>query len=125
MARTVLVVDDTACCGDTVAMALLSVPDLEVRTVHSAQAALRILADDGTVAALITDLHMPEVDGFELIERVRADRRYGKLPIVVISGDSNAETPDRLRRLGANAFFPKPFSPSAVRKSLEQLIDAR
>jgi PleD family two-component response regulator len=125
MSRIVLIVDDSGGCSDTVALALHSIPDLEVRTVTTAQSALRVLAENGDVAALITDLHMPKIDGFELIKRVRSEPRHSKLPILVISGDSDTSTPDRLRGLGADAFFSKPFSPRAVRRSLERLIDAR
>jgi CheY-like chemotaxis protein len=89
--------------------------------VTSAQEALT-LAETVPLAAVVTDLHMPRIDGFELIRRIRAEARFASIPILVISGDSDAETPRRLRSLGANAFFPKPFSPNAVRQALEQLL---
>jgi two-component system chemotaxis response regulator CheY len=73
---------------------------------------------------VITDLQLPYVDGFELIEIIRAQERYSDLPIVVLSGDSHPDTPERLRLLGANAFFPKPYSPSDVRHTLEDLLNA-
>jgi CheY-like chemotaxis protein len=76
------------------------------------------------VRAMVTDLHMPRIDGFELIERVRADPRHSRIPIIALSGDSDPGTPDRLRRLGADAFFAKPYSPAAVRDKLEQLLNA-
>jgi DNA-binding NarL/FixJ family response regulator len=40
-----------------------------------------------------------------------------------LSGDSHPDTPERLRSLGANAFFPKPYSPSDVRHTLEDLLN--
>jgi PleD family two-component response regulator len=76
------------------------------------------------VSALITDLHLPRMDGFELIARVRSEPRHSRLPILVISGDSDSKTPERALRLGANAFFAKPYSPAAVRLKLEQLMNA-
>lgn len=121
MPRTILIVDDTYSCGETLALALASLPEFDVRTVASAQEALRI-AETLPLAALVTDLNMPRIDGFELIRRIRAEARFADLPILVISGDSDAETPNRLRKLGATAFFGKPFSPSAVRQTLEQLL---
>jgi CheY-like chemotaxis protein len=44
------------------------------------------------------------------------------LPILLISGDSDPMLPERALAQGADAFFPKPYSPSAVRKKLEQLL---
>jgi len=124
MLRTVLIVDDTHTCGDTLALALADLPDLEVRMVGSAREALAV-ADTVPLAALVTDLHMPRMDGYELIRRIREQPRFAGLPIFVVSGDSDIETPNRLRRLGADAFFAKPFSPHAVRQALEQVLYAK
>jgi CheY-like chemotaxis protein len=65
---------------------------------------------------------MPAMDGFELIERVRA--RSDRLPIVVVSGDTDPATPERLRRLGVDAYFPKPYSPLQVKRKVEELLNA-
>jgi DNA-binding response OmpR family regulator len=122
MTRTVLVVEDTDLC-DALEVALAKVPDVRVRTVATAEEALRWLAEED-VCALVTDLHLPHMDGFELIEAVRAHPRRASLPILVISGDSDPRTPARLAGLGANAYFSKPYSPAEVRSRLEQLLDA-
>lgn len=121
---TVLIVDDTQSCGDTLAVALAANPDLEVRTVASAQEAL-LLATTIPLAAVVTDLHMPRIDGFELIRRLRAEPKFDRIPIIVISGDSDIDTPARLKSLGASAFFTKPFSPAAVRHTLEHILYAK
>ncbi|HYP07998.1 MAG TPA: response regulator [Bryobacteraceae bacterium] len=121
---TVLIVDDTHSCGETLAVALAANPDLDVRTVASAQEAL-LLAETIPLAAVVTDLHMPRIDGFELIRRLRAEPKFDTVPIIVISGDSDADTPARLKSLGADAFFSKPFSPAAVRHTLEHILYAK
>jgi len=123
MTRTILVVEDTDLCLDALEVALMKVPDVRVRMVGTAEEALRCLAEDD-ICALVTDLHLPHMDGFELIEAVRAHPRRASLPILVISGDSDPRTPARLAGLGANAYFSKPYSPAEVRSRLEQLIDA-
>jgi CheY-like chemotaxis protein len=64
------------------------------------------------------------MDGFELIQAIRSEPRCVSLPILVVSGDSDPRTAARLATLGANAYFPKPYSPAAVRHRLEQLINA-
>jgi len=123
--RTVLIVEDTESCATTLEIALGAIPRVDVRVTPTAQQALRVLETTGCgVCALVTDLHLPVMDGFELIERVRSDRRTARLPIVVISGDSDPQTPERIHRLGADAYFPKPYSPAQVRQKLEQLLDA-
>ena len=80
MQRIILIVEDNALCVEPLEVALLQRADLEVRVVSTAQEALQFLAVSETpVAALVTDLHLrlSRIDGFELIERVRAQRLPG------------------------------------------------
>jgi len=122
---TVLIVEDAATCATTLEMAFLGIPHIHVSVLPSAQAALRLLeSDDCSVSAVVTDLNMPRMDGFEFIERIRATERHRDMPIIVVSGDTDPATPGRLAALGANAFFAKPYSPAQVRLRLEQLLDA-
>ena len=123
--RTVLIVDDVESCATTLEIALLAIPHINVRVATTARQALDMLVSaDGDICAMVTDLHLPAMDGFELIERVRLDGRNARLPIVVISGDSDPHTPERIYRLGADAYFGKPYSPAQVRQKVEQLLDA-
>jgi CheY-like chemotaxis protein len=127
MARIVLIVEDNALSVEPLEVALVPRADLQVRLVSTAEEALHFLADSQTpVAALITDLHLrfSRFDGFELIARVRAQPCLAQLPVIVISGDSEPETPRRVQALGA-AYFSKPYSPGAVRQALEQLLDVQ
>ena len=122
MKRTVLIVEDAELCRDTLEIALLKLPNLAVQAVNSAEEALQCLAAN-EVCALVTDLRLPRMDGFELIEAVRSEPKRSSLPILVISGDSDPKIPARVAGLGVNAYFSKPFSAAAVRDKLEQLID--
>src|SRR5262249_11171411 len=121
MARTVLIVEDSDTSADTLEVALLSVPDLSVAHARSGRNAWQLLQRE-PVSAIITDLPLPQMDGFELIERIRAAASIAGVPIIVVSGDSDPDTPDRVRRLGADAYFAKPYSPAAVRETLERLL---
>ena len=123
--RSVLIVEDMDPCASTLEIALSNIPGAEVVALNGGDQAWKYLqaARDGEICAMVTDLHMPGMDGFELIERVRADQRYTELPIIVISGCTDPGTPGRVVELGANAFFEKPYSPVRVRATLEQLLN--
>jgi CheY-like chemotaxis protein len=86
---------------------------------------LRILDAAAPVDAVVTDLNMPRMDGFELIRRIRGDQRLRATAIIVVSADTDPSTPDRVAALGVDAFFPKPFSPAQVRRTLEQLLNGK
>jgi two-component system chemotaxis response regulator CheY len=128
MQRLILIVEDSETCAETLLIALESVPGIELRVIQNMRAAIAAIHDRGNdVAALVTDLNFsdprsPESDGFDLIRQLRAEPRFARLPILLISGDSDPRLPERALAHGADAFFPKPYSPAAVRKKLEQLI---
>ncbi len=123
MPRTVLIVEDVDTCAATLEIVFGGIEDVNVMTVVNAEEALKLLEHGSKdVSAIVTDLHMRGMDGFELIERVRANRLHANVPIMVITGSSDPDTPERARKLGANAFFAKPYSPVLVREKLEQLL---
>jgi CheY-like chemotaxis protein len=122
----VLIVEDSESNAVMLEIAFLGIPGVSVRMAPSAAEALRILdGGSGAVWAMVTDLNMPRMDGYELIRRVRADQRLSGMPIIVVSADTDPATPQRVAALGVEAFFPKPFSPALVRRKLEQLLDGR
>jgi CheY-like chemotaxis protein len=120
----VLIVEDSESTAATLEIALLGIPGLRVLMAPSAVDALRIVRiGDGELQAIVTDLNMPRMDGFELIRQVRGDQRHSATPIIVVSADTDPGTPERVARMGADAFFAKPYSPAKVRRKLEELLD--
>ena len=87
------------------------------------EAAWEALVVDSTVQVLITDIGMPRLDGYGLIERVRASRiaRLHKLPIIVISGDEDDGARERARELGANDFITKGIGTAELVARLDTL----
>jgi CheY-like chemotaxis protein len=123
MARFVLIVDDSEACAETLQIALETIPGIEAGVTCSSAGAIAALRERrGDVVAVVTDLHMPQADGFDLIRQLRAEPGLARLPVVLISGDSDPLLPARALAHGADAFFSKPYSPAEVRKKLEQLL---
>ena len=72
--------------------------------------------------SLITlNRHMPEMDGFELLGRIRRSQQFRNLPVVMISTDSTQASVEAAMRLGANDFVAKPFTPSELTEHLSAL----
>lgn len=121
--RLVVVVEDSGDCAETLEIAFESLPDVEVRVCSNARGIWPILeAHSERLAAVVTDLHLTELDGFDLIRSLRADGRFTHVPILLISGDSDPRISQIALSNGASAYFSKPYSPSAVRKKLEELL---
>jgi CheY-like chemotaxis protein len=121
--QMILVVDDSPQMALNLEIALTSGPEFAVRVVPCGREALAVLeqADCGVVA-VVTDLEMPRMDGYELIAALRNNPRWALTPIIVSSGTTDPEAPERAKRLGANAYFTKPYSPMKLRMTLTQLL---
>jgi DNA-binding response OmpR family regulator len=89
-----------------------------VTEAESTEAALRLLSEQA-YEMLITDLVLPGLDGYELVNRVR---RHSPIPILVVSG--RASIADRVRALktGADDYLVKPFDPSELSARVEALL---
>ena len=112
MAKRILVVDD----DEMVLMALeelLKPEGYEVHAFSSGSEALKKLDEDG-FDLLMTDVIMPEMDGFELCRRVRQKEKYKELPIVFLTAKSRDEDRAKGLEAGANLFLSKPISPDKL-----------
>ena len=119
--KIALIVEDSAEMAETLEIALLGVPRLATHVVATVPDAVAFLKGH-PVCAVLTDLNMPGMDGYELIAAIRGGG--ARLPILVISGDTDPGAGPKALSLGANAFFSKPYSPGEVRRKLEELLNA-
>lgn len=100
---------------------LLQLSGLDVMEAHDGQEALRLLLECRIHNAplprmIVSDLMMPNMDGFDLLRAVRADRYFKTLPFVLLSARSDASDLQQAFALGANDYLIKPFE-------VEQLMD--
>lgn len=103
----ILTVDDSASMRALLRHALDS-RGFDVVQADDGQAALEWLAAND-VDVIITDINMPRLDGFGLIERLRSGERHCDRPILVLSTESSDEKKARARSAGATGWIVKPF----------------
>ena len=109
----VLVVDDSRTTRMIMARALRSL-GCEVLEADDGEQALALLAAAGAVDLVVTDLHMPKLDGYGLIRALRAADRHADVPILVASSSSGAGDLRPARDAGANGHLRKPFTAEAI-----------
>jgi len=110
------------------ASALLERQKYAVYPASSAAEALRLLEDHDFVAGVVTDLHLPEIDGWRFCRLLRspAYRRFNDIPILVVSAAFGANDASQLLAdLGANAFLPSPYAPGALIRRVEKMLAGR
>lgn len=81
------------------------------------------LAD--TPDVMILDVMLPELDGYEVLRRLRADRRAETLPVLVLTAKGQREDRETALDCGADLFITKPFANADIVKAVEQLADGR
>lgn len=96
----------------------------EVREESDGEAAWQSLVVDHSIRAVISDLQMPKLNGFELLERVRTSRlrRLQQLPFMLVSGEESEEDRAKARTLGVSDFVTKGAGTSEVLTRLNNLL---
>jgi CheY-like chemotaxis protein len=93
---------------------------LEVHFATDGHAAMVLLLET-PFQLVMTDLYMPVMDGFQLIEKIRAEPNLKTLPVVAISAGGN-DAKDRALRLGVTSYLKKPVRFAEVMDTVKQLL---
>jgi two-component system chemotaxis sensor kinase CheA len=104
--RSVLLVDDSPFFRNML-VPVLQAAGYEVTACASAQEALSTLQGGGRFDVAVTDIEMPDMDGFSFAEAVRADPRSADLPVIALSSIVSAEAVERGRQVGFHDFVAK------------------
>jgi len=122
----ILVADDSAVARSVIELGLkaMGLAYTMTRTGKEAWEHLQADADAGgpsRFAAVLTDLEMPEMDGFTLTRRIKQDPRMQAIPVVIHSSLTGSTNESRMRGVGADAYVAK-FSPRELAATLRQLL---
>jgi CheY-like chemotaxis protein len=117
--RSALVVDDVADVTEMLQV-LLTHAGYDVVTAASAQAALKA-ANERQFDVIISDIGMPEMNGYQLAEALRNLPAYKTVPLVAVTGYSMFDDRERSLKAGFNAHMTKPIDPRALLDLIEQL----
>jgi two-component system chemotaxis response regulator CheY len=114
-----LIVDDSRAMRSILSK---TVRALGMETVEAAngQLALETLSANA-IDLVLTDWHMPVMDGLEFLTTVRKDERYGQLPIVMVTSEADATCMAQALAAGATEFIMKPFTSESIVMKLEML----
>lgn len=116
---TVLVVEDQSSISDLITFHLEDC-GLQVVKADNAETGWRSMATHQPDAALI-DIRLPGPDGWSLIERMRSDRRFEKVPALVLTSLMEAEVLDRAAALECR-YLSKPFAPSGLVHQVQGML---
>ncbi|MBV9689366.1 MAG: Hpt domain-containing protein [Ktedonobacteraceae bacterium] len=118
--KCILVVDDSPSVRRVVNM-MLKQRGWETQMARDGVEALEIIAR-GTPAAILLDIEMPRMDGYELIATLRAQEQYRTLPLIVLTSRAASKHQQRAMQLGANAYMVKPYQDEELINTINSFV---
>jgi two-component system response regulator len=119
----VLVADDNEDHLFLTVRALQEVPDvqLDIETATDGEEALDAVFGERPPNLILLDIKMPKLNGLEVLERLKADDRLRKIPVVVLTSSERPEDVDATNRLGGNSYVTKPSTGAGLREGLRRV----
>jgi chemotaxis protein histidine kinase CheA/ActR/RegA family two-component response regulator len=118
--KHILVVDDSPSVRRVVGN-MLKQHGWEVQMARDGVEALEMISHE-TPAAVLLDIEMPRMDGYELTATVRAQEQYRTLPLVVLTSRAASKHQQRAMQLGASAYVVKPYQDEELLNTLNALV---
>jgi CheY-like chemotaxis protein len=108
--QRVLVVDDDE-DNVVIASTILRNNGFEVRTAYNGPTALKMLEEEEPFDLVLLDVMMPEMDGIEVLDRIKTNPRFSSLPVILVTAKTQDEDVLTGYKCGADYYITKPFTP--------------
>ena len=120
MKKTILIADDSESIRELVSSTLTDA-GYEVLVGTDGQDALQYFQDN-EIECVVTDLHMPNMDGISLIREVRGMDKYKFIPILLLTTESQAAKKQEAKAAGATGWIVKPFVPDKLLTVVQKVL---
>lgn len=123
MALDVLIVDDSAAIRK-ILQRVLRQTEMPIGTIHEAGDGLEALAllEKQSVGLILSDINMPNMDGLEMLAKLKANDAYKSVPVIMITTEGNQNKVMEAVSLGAAGYVRKPFTTEQIKEKLTGLI---
>lgn len=123
MSYNILIVDDSRTMRQVIkkALGLSGFKVGECLEAGNGKEALEVLSRTW-VDLILSDIHMPVMDGFGLLQALKEDENWHDLPVVMITTEANEERLQQAVALGAKGYIRKPFTPENIRSFLSRVM---
>ncbi|MBN2636619.1 MAG: response regulator transcription factor [Prolixibacteraceae bacterium] len=119
--KKILLVDDRSSISKLITQFLSKA--FEVETREDGLQALSWMQEGNIPDLILTDLKMPNLDGFELINHVKSSGYFKDVPIIVLSSLDSSNDRIRCLKMGAEDYLVKPFNPEELLIRIERILN--
>jgi len=117
-----LVVDDSSTMRRIIKNTLGRLGHKEVLEAENGADAWKTLEENSDVDVLVTDWNMPEMNGLELVKKVRSENKYEDMPIIMVTTEGGKAEVITALKAGVNNYIVKPFTPQVLKEKLEDVL---
>lgn len=121
---TFLVVEDSPTMRQLISFGLKRVRNARIIEASNGVEAFKRLAEE-TCHLIVADINMPLMDGLKLLELVRQEPRYAKIPVVICTTEGAEADRQKGLKLGANAYLSKPVQVNELLKIVRELLNVQ
>lgn len=114
MRRTIMIVDDSPTVLKFVSYSLKNSGFKVITALDGMDALEKLAALNQGIDLIITDLNMPNMDGYELISTLRRNDKFGGMPIIILSSEEDEADKRKGEDVGADSYLTKPFKSSVL-----------
>lgn len=119
--KTVLVVDDST-TNRSILCDILHSDYTVIQAEDGIQALTMLKKQDKKVDAIILDIIMPEMDGYEFMDKIKHDKTLSQIPVIILTEKSDRDTEKKVLESGAWDFVPKPYDADIIKLRLKNVI---
>lgn len=121
LSKKILVVDDSSTMRMLVKMSLKSFKGYEVLEANDGVSAIESCSNVN-FDLIITDLNMPEMNGFDFIKYIKKNPNYKDIPIIVLTTEGRDDDKNQAMELGATEYIVKPFQPNQIIQLVKKFL---
>ncbi len=121
MTKKILIVDDSEMVRNFYYY-ILKNAGFEVKSAIDGVDGLEKLFQDPEIELVVTDINMPNMDGYSMIEKIREDIQFETIPIIIISTEQEASDKQRGFDVGADIYVVKPIEPNVLIENVRILL---
>jgi two-component system chemotaxis response regulator CheY len=121
MAKKILIVDDSEMVRNYHYYILKNAGFAVISAIDGADGLEKVFGMPG-IDLIVTDINMPNMDGYTMVERIRENKEFEDIPIIIISTESEAHDKQRGFDAGADVYIVKPIDPNTLIENIKLLL---
>jgi two-component system chemotaxis response regulator CheY len=118
----ILVVDDSSTMRRIIKNTLVRIGHSDLLEAEDGAVAWDVMSKNPDIEMLITDWNMPEMNGLQLVQKVRAEEKYADMPIIMVTTEGGKTEVITALKAGVNNYIVKPFTPQVLQEKLEAVL---